>query len=163
MSRRKRKRQKPTEIKTQTSKDKYLESTVQVTEGSGRFNQKPPPFSFATAMSEYRSWPGAAINLNAKAVASAPIKLFARDAGPEKEYRWKTRRMDDRDADTAYLHGELDHKPSKSVIRAAKSYREGFVEVDESDGRRLGIMQLLHDANRYFNGFDLMQLLTIHL
>jgi len=163
MSRRKRKRQKPTEIKTQTSKDKYLESTVQVTEGSGRFNQKPPPFSFATAMSEYRSWPGAAINLNAKAVASAPIKLFARDAGPEKEYRWKTRRMDDRDADTAYLYGELDHKPSKAVIRAAKSYREGFVEVQESDGRRLGIMQLLHDANRYFNGFDLMQLLTIHL
>ena len=67
-------------LKTQTSPERYYDSSIRVMEGIGMSGAKPRPFSYEYAVKEYRSWIYAAINLNATAIASTDLRLFVRNA-----------------------------------------------------------------------------------
>lgn len=141
--------------KAQTSPDKWIESSVRVVDGAGYLGGQQKPFDADAAVSAYSSWSYAATMLNANAVASQPLRLYIRNRGGRK--LWATREVSHRRRD--YLMGEAKNAPSRGVCQKLIEFGPDFEEVTESHP----VLELLHTANPYWNGFDLMQLITIYL
>jgi len=147
--------------KAQTTPDKWLDSTVHLMPGAGVLGSREHPFRYDRAIDLYNSWVYAAINLNATAIASLPLKLFAKRRSTTKlcETRAASRRT------LAYLNGDQQHsaigaiRPHRDTMRKISDLGGDFVEVIGSHP----LMSVLHDANYWYNGFDLMQLLVIYL
>lgn len=139
--------------KRQTSPDKYLQSSVNVVSG-GQAGAMRQPFSNQRGIQAFHSWVYAASTINANAVASLPLRLYAKkDATPLPTRSLSRRRK-------AYLYGDLpgDARPSVGVMRKAAAYGD---EMEEVVGDH-PILDLLSTSNPYLNGFDLTVLRVLY-
>ena len=152
-------------LKTQTSPERYYDSSIRVMEGIGMSGAKPRPFSYEYAVKEYRSWIYAAINLNATAIASTDLRLFVRNAPNGLRRAFRSRPCKHGDPGIyRYLTGGIEShsgtiKPAPSTRRKIISFGDDFEEVTDSHP----ILDLIRMVNPWHNGFDLLQLLTIYI
>jgi HK97 family phage portal protein len=130
--------------KTATSNAAYMAASSKIVMGD---EGKRQPFSYASAVRSYSSWVYAAANLNAVAVASQPLRLYVRSRDGKKKL-WKTRSVSARVK--AFHAGDLDHLPSRHVIRKAAEYGDNYEVVTENHP----VLDLLEKVNPYQNGFD---------
>jgi len=139
--------------KRQTTPDKFLASSVNVVAG-GREGAMRAPFSPTRGIQSYRSWVYAAATINANAVASLPLRLYAKKDATLLPTRAISRHR------KAYMYGDLpgDARPSHSVMRKAVAYGDDFEEVTGSHP----ITDLLAKANPFLNGFDLAVLRILY-
>ena len=137
--------------KRQTTPDKYLASSVNVVSG-GQHGAARAPFNQHQGIRAYRSWVYAAATINANAVASLPLRLYAKSG----ETPFRTRSVPK--ARRKYLSGDDSLHPSTSVMRKAVMFGEEFEEVTEAHP----ITDLLATANPYLNGFDLSVLRILY-
>ena len=138
--------------KRQTSPEKYLATSVNVV-GTGQHGALRQPFSNQRGISAFHSWVYAAATINANAVASMPIRLYAKsDESRERTRSLSTKRL-------KYLRGDMDRdvRPSLGVLRKAANYGDQMEEVVEHP-----ILDLLATANPYLNGFDLTVLRILY-
>jgi hypothetical protein len=101
--------------KAQRSEGKYLQTSIAVLEGSGRFREKQQPFSYASAIKQFHSWCYSAASMNANAVASTPLRLYVR-ARSTGQKLYPTRKMSR--TRKAFMCGDLVHRPGHSVLKA---------------------------------------------
>ena len=145
--------------KAQTDSEKFLRSTIQPFDT--RESGKAPSFNYDRAIDQYRSWIYAAINLNATAVASLPLRLYVRRRPDRTNTGYGTARVPVRRR--KYLLGDNGHFPQRGphrdTIRKLGSFGDDFEEVTESHP----VLDLIQKVNPWFNGFDLMQLLVIYI
>jgi HK97 family phage portal protein len=137
-------------IKRMTSRE-YAQTTVGVLSDK----PTPPPFSAAGGLAAYGSWVAAAASLNANAVASTPIRLYARERKGAKAL-WPVRpvsRLRKR-----YLHGDLERRPHRCVTTKAAAFGDDFVEVIDHP-----ILQLFYKVNPWMCGFEFLSLMGLHL
>ena len=148
--------------KAKTDRFAWTESSVRVMEGTGYQGRKDRTFNYDEAINEYKSWIYAAINLNATALAALPLRLFVRNASRTECSLWRTRKINR--PRMKWLQGEAsgpfgNARPSQYVVRKAMQMGYHFEEVTEDHP----VLDLLTTVNPYFNGFDLIQLLTIYI
>jgi len=139
--------------KRQTTPDKYLGSSVNIVSG-GQHGAQRAPFSQVAGIRSFRSWVYAAASINANAVASLPLRLYAKkDATPVGTRAIPRHRK-------AYLMGDArgEQRPAASVMRKAVAYGDDFEEVTGSHP----ITDLLARANPFLNGFDLSVLRVLY-
>jgi len=139
--------------KRQTTPDKYLGSSVNIVSG-GQHGAQRAPFSQVAGIRSFRSWVYAAAQINANAVASLPLRLYAKkDATPVGTRAIPRHRK-------AYLMGDArgEQRPAASVMRKAVAYGDDFEEVTGSHP----ITDLLARANPFLNGFDLSVLRVLY-
>ena len=139
--------------KRQTTPDKYLGSSVNIVSG-GQHGAQRAPFSQVAGIRSFRSWVYAAAQINANAVASLPLRLYAKkDATPVGTRAIPRHRK-------AYLMGDArgEQRPAASVMRKAVAYGDDFEEVTGSHP----ITDLLARANPFLNGFDLSVLRILY-
>ena len=88
-------------IGPQHDRSKWLGSSVREVEGAGRFGAKRRPVNQASMVNRFGSWVYACAMLNARAIASVPLRLYAqkpRGARPMRltrgvsHARWRTLR-----------------------------------------------------------------------
>lgn len=137
---------------------RYLQSSIRILEGSGRFGAKRPDFNIDYAVNkEFGSWVYAATMLNANAVSSTPLRLYQRK--PEGSERSVFRSRAVPSTRKRYLMGDGLHKPYRDTCRKIIEFGDDFEEVTDQHP----ILDLLRKVNPWYNGFDIMQLLTIYL
>jgi len=142
------------------SREAYLQSSVRIMDIAGRQGAKPPPFDSRQAIEQFQSWCYIAAMINARQLESVPLRLFVRSKpkmGPGR-LAWQTRKLDRRSK--AYLAGDLDHRPSKSVTRKILEFGlDDFEEVTD----RHPITDLLRMVNPWANGFETGLLKWVYL
>jgi HK97 family phage portal protein len=137
--------------KRQTSPDKYLASSVNVV-ATGQHGAARQPFSQQRGISAFRSWIYAAASINANAVASTPLRLYAyKDAEGNRTRSLSRHRK-------SYLYGDSTVHPSTTVMRKAAQYGDDLEEVVGSHP----LTDLLASANPFLNGFDLTVLRVLY-
>ncbi len=139
--------------KQQTTPDKYLASSVNVV-ATGQHGAARAPFSQDRGIRAFRSWVYAASTINANAVASLPLRLYAKKDETSSRTRSIPRHR------KAYLLGDQtnDVRPSSTVIRKAVNYGNEMEEVVGSHP----VTDLLSTANPFLNGFDLTVLRILY-
>ena len=139
--------------KRQTSPDKYLESSVNVL-SAGMFGAARPPFNQTRGVQAFRSWVYAAATINANAVASLPLRLYAKSSETPAVTRTLSRGR------KAYLLGDApgNARPSTTVLRKASYLGDDLEEVVGSHP----VLDLLAQANPFLNGFDLAVLRVLY-
>lgn len=138
--------------KRQTDKDKFLFSSVNVLQGRGQAGAVRQTFNQHIGINSFRSWVYAAATINAQAVASIPIRLYAKKNETEYATRSLTRKR------IRYLNGDAGVTPSKGVIGKAAYMGEDMEEV--VGGHPL--LDLLQFSNPYINGFDFTSLRVLY-
>lgn len=147
--------------KAQTSPEKYFDASVRVVDTTGAMGRKSRPFSTENAVDEFRSWVYAAASLNAGAVASLPIRLYVRKRRGLKSL-WPTRAVPN--ARKGYLLGDRSGPlgrvtPHRETMRKIMDLGDGFEEVTGPHGA----LEVLRDVDPWFNGFDILELMTLYL
>ncbi len=142
-------------LKAQFTRARYLTSSVRLLPGYGTLQTQAQPFRYDSAVSQFQGWVYAAAQLNAKAAAAVPLKLYVRGKPARKLYRTRpvTRKA------RAYLDGRLRDKPAPCVLRKAADLGTDFVEVTEQHP----VLDLLSAVNPWMNGFDLTVLRFLYL
>lgn len=133
--------------KKQTSPEKWLDSSVRIVTAGQQGAQKPP-FSHERAVNLFRSWIYAAATINANAVASTPIRLYAKKGAGRKLFR--TRSVSKVRKSYMLGDGPGDQRPSMSVLRKVADFGDDYEEVTEMHP----IIELLSSCNPFLNGFD---------
>ena len=155
MSRTKRRR------KAQRSPDKYLASSIRIID-AGLMGRRPQPFRTETAVDQFRSWVYAAVTLNSNAVAATPLRMFVRKRIANRLKLWNTRVVP-RNRKRYLLDGSSSVLgpvcPHRETTRKLLELGDDFEEMSGSHP----VLRLLRDVNPWYNGFDLLQLLTIYL
>ncbi len=121
---------------------------------SMRSQQTGPSFSPERALKGSNPWALAAATLNAQAVASVPLRLYA---SPKANRLWEAKKVSK--ATTARLRGDTPNAPSPAVLRKAAEIGGDFVEITESHP----LLKLLSDANPTQGGYELAYLRTLWL
>ena len=122
----------------------YMKATVPSWEiaGSGTHRSR----SFTALMNRFDGWVYGASMINARGVASQPIKLYSRVPEGGSKSITSTRKIGNQKS--AYLKGKLDSKPSAFVQR--KAYSGEVVEVIEHP-----IIDLLENPSPEMDGYTL--------
>lgn len=133
--------------KKQTTPEKWLDSSVRIVTAGQQGAQKPP-FSHERAVNLFRSWIYAAASINANAVASTPLRLYAKKGAGKKLFR--TRGVSRVRKSYMLGDGHGDQRPSLSVLRKVADFGDELEEVTEMHP----IIELLSTCNPFLNGFD---------
>ena len=141
--------------KTQSTPEKWLESSVRVVT-AGQHGAQKPSFNHQRAVDSCRSWAYAAATINAQAVASVPIRLYARPGKGKKLY--KTRQVPRHQKQYLLGDGHGDARPSSGVLRKVADFGDDMEEVTESHP----IIELLSSTNPFLNGFDMTVLRILY-
>ena len=141
--------------KKQSTPEKWLESSVRVVT-AGQHGAQKPSFNHQRAVDACRSWVFAAANINAQAVASVPIRLYAKKGNGRKLY--KTRSVPRHQKQYLLGDGHGDARPSNGVLRKIADFGEDMEEVTESHP----IIELLSSTNPFLNGFDMTVLRILY-
>lgn len=141
--------------KKQSTPEKWLESSVRVVT-AGQHGAQKPSFNHQRAVDSCRSWVFAAANINAQAVASVPIRLYAKKGNGRKLY--KTRSVPRHQKQYLLGDGHGDARPSNGVLRKIADFGEDMEEVTESHP----IIELLSSTNPFLNGFDMTVLRILY-
>jgi len=139
----------------------YFGASIALTESRGVHGQKTQPFSYQLAVDQFYSWVFIAANLNAKAVAAVPLRLFIRRR-PGRTKLWESTSRISR-SHLRYLRGESGESgvyPSEIVRQ--KIIEFGAEEIEEVTERH-PIMELLRTVNPHHNGFDSTWLRMLYL
>ncbi len=138
-------------IKSQFSRERFLQSSVRVNELTGPHRAKSQPYSYEAAVRLFRSWVYAAAKLNAQAAASATLRLYVRKkrvaplwntrAVPRARKRW------------------IIERASPTVRRKVVEFNDDFEEVTEEHP----VLRLLRTSNPWMNGYDLAELRFLYL
>lgn len=131
----------------------YLGSTVRMSDDLQR--GKPREFNPFVAVSNFSSLVYAATEMNANAVASVPLRLYARKR-PGLKANFKTRAVGARCK--AYLSGRMAQKPSHGVLKKTMQYGDDFEEVLDHPA-----IDVLRGVNTWYNGFDMTKLRMYYL
>lgn len=156
-----------TMVKSTTSPAGYFGASMRV-ESFGHLGAKPRPFSLEAAVRHFYGWAYAATMINANAVASVPLRLYAFKRPGYKsshEFATKAEWKDQRDRGAKvlavetrplpknrrkYLLGQdKANSPAAVVVRKAAEFGG---EVEEVTGRH-AIMSVLREVNRFQNGY----------
>ena len=141
--------------KRQDSDAEYLGASVRVIEGSGSKGEKQRPFNYDAACREFTGWVYAGIMLNAKAVASTPLRLYSRKPKRGTKRLFPTRAVSPRRK--GYLIGQSQQQPSPLVSRKAAEFGDDFEEVLDHP-----ILTLLRTVNPWLNGYSFSLLRMIY-
>lgn len=115
--------------KAQTTPEKFLSSTVRMYEAQNRYG-KERPFNYSMAVQQLRGWIYAAVWMNARAIATTPLRLYVRKRGGNKYFR--SRALNHRDGRRkSFILGSLKQKPSEYVRNKVAEWGEEFEEVTE--------------------------------
>ena len=136
-------------FKRLTDTDKFNEASIQLVEGSGALGEKRPPFDQRLAVNSFHSWVHAAASINAFACAATPLRLYVRSKGGTKLYDTKKVPLHRKQ----YMLGDGPGMaaPSSRTIRKLMEMGDDFEEVTDPHP----IIDLLHNVNPFYNGFDL--------
>jgi HK97 family phage portal protein len=114
------------------------------------------PFSRQAAVKAYSSWVYAAAMINANAIASVPLRLYAKkDAGRKAWSWWHGKPVPPRRK--RYIRGDADRQPHATVRKAANQ-SEDFVEIVDHPA-----IELLRTVNPWTAGFDHLRLTALYL
>lgn len=106
-----------------------------------------PPGDQAAMVAKFNSWMYAAVNLNASAAASVPLRLYVRKASPESR-TVQTRAVPRHRKD--YLLGYGKHAPSINTLQKMAAIGNDFEEVTTPHP----ILSLMRDFNPWMDGFN---------
>ncbi len=132
--------------KAQTTPDQYLEASVRPFEIANR-KGIDRPFNYQTAVQQYRGWFYAAVWMNAKAVATTPLRLYVRK-GPGEKLVNSRGIAKCRPRQRKFMLGALRHKASDYVSRKSAEWGGEFEEVVDMHP----ITRLLAKPNPYMLG-----------
>lgn len=136
-----------------TDSEQVISTTVGIIPGG---QPVAPPFSQSGAVRAYSSWIYAATVINANAVASIPLRLYAKaDAGRKKFGWWKGRKVPPKRK--RYLLGDARTQPHPTVRKSAMESSD-FVELADHPA-----LALLSQVNPWTAGFDHLRLTAIYL
>ncbi len=114
--------------KAQTSPDEYLKSSMKVMDTANK-QGKDRPFNYNTAVANYRGWIYAAIWMNAKAVATTPLRLYARKGKGESLAKTSPIPIHRK----RFMMGKSKRQPSASVLHKAVEWGGEFEEVTDKN------------------------------
>lgn len=146
---------------------RYSSASIRILEGAGPRGEKMHLWNYRAAVRAYQTWVYAAATINAKAVASIPLRLYIRKRQANAlrsagyllgEPVVRTRRVDSRRR-KSYLFGDQRNVPSAFVMRKLAEFGDDFEEVTDSHA----ILELLRQVNPYWNGFDFTEYRMLHL
>lgn len=140
--------------KAQRDSRRYLDSAVSVVRAAPGTEPEPRPFSPQVAMAFWNSWVYAASMINAKAVASLPMRLYVREGSAPL---WRTRGLPRARKD--YLLGNHVAQPSRSVRQKAAEWGDEWEEIAEAHP----VLDLLSRGTPNDVGVNLMTLIGIYL
>ncbi len=132
--------------KAQTTPDEYLSASVRPWDIANK-RGIDRPFNYATAVAQYRGWFYAAIWMNAKAVATTPMRLYVRKGTGEKLVQSRSINTI-RPRQKRFMMGQLRHQPSAGVMRKAVEWGGEFEEVVDPHP----VTKLLARPNPYMLG-----------
>ncbi len=135
-------------VKAQDTPEKFIGSAVNVFDASNRHG-KVPPFNYKTAIEQYRGWFYAATWMNAKAVATTPLRLYVRKAGATEKRLFKARlvkRFNPRQF--RHMTGRGKRLPSDYVMRKTMEWGDEFEEVSDKHP----LTELLTHPNPFMAG-----------
>lgn len=136
----------PVRKKTQKDTAEVQSASMMLLEGSGERGAKPRPFSHEAAVRRFQGWIYSAASINARAVASVPLRLYVKKRAGQK-CLWQTRKASR--ARMAYLKGDAKQTPDSTVYTKAQSMGD-MEEVVESHP----LIELLNSFNPWLNSFD---------
>jgi len=132
-----------------TSLGPWSHGSMRLVEGSGPHKTKYPPFNHEAAVRQFSSWVYAAAKLNAHAVSSTRLRLYAPRRGPVgSRHLWATRSVS-RDRKT-YLLGDGKYSPADTTMQKIMEMGTDFVEIVGPHP----VLALLRTFNPFMNGFD---------
>ncbi len=140
-------------IKEQTTRQRYLESSMRFMEGSGTLGSARPSFNHQSAVKEFNGWVFAAVSLNASAAASVPIRLYVRRTSSNRRRLFASRAV------SARTREYIATKSSGLARQKAAEWRDDYEEVTSIHP----VMQLLEAANPYQDGYSLSMLKWTYL
>lgn len=162
---------KVTRIKTkrQTTPEKIIDASRNLY-NFGLHGTEIPPFDLTSIWDKYHSWAFRASNLNARAVASTPLRMYMRnpkkiEARIGKKLDWKPNTERVPDYRKAYLRGESQSllgdtlTPSPWVQRKVSNWGADFLEITDNHP----ILTLLDNVNPLLDGYDFVLNLMTHL
>ena len=141
--------------KAQTSSELWSDASIRIIDmqrssGGGT----PTTFDYRKAVNQFKSWIYAAVNLNATAVASIPLRLYTRKLTSPL---FRTRPVPPHRK--RYLTGRTEHGPHRDTQSKIVEFGDDFEEVTD----RHPVLDLIRTVNPWYNGFDLLQLLVTYL
>lgn len=132
--------------------ERYQSTTVGTLSGQ----PAPRPYVTSAGLNAFSSWIAAAADMNAKAIASNPIRLYVREPSGAAKAMWPTRSV--RKSRAAFVRGDARRAPSRSVVRKAASWGDDFVEVTDHP-----VLDLLHKVNPFACGFETLHTTALHM
>ena len=142
---RKRKDEKESATKA-TDRQAYLSGSIPAWEKVGAGIQRSRGYS--TLMSRFKGWVYAAAMINARGVASKPIKLYSTQPRNGMKSIVNTKKISSHKA--SYLRGEMENKPSIFVQRKMMKGQD-VVEVHEHP-----VLELLDNPSPEMDGYTLV-------
>ncbi len=132
--------------KAQTTPDQFLSASTRLVDINNK-NGKERPFNYANAVAMYRGWMYAAVWMNAKAIATTPLKMYVRK-GPGEKLVNNAKKVSPKQK--RYLTGAFKRSPSTYAVRKAVEWGGEFEEVTELHP----ILALLQNPNPWMSGFE---------
>jgi len=154
-AKRKATRRRAVRTKKQTTSEKIRSSAGVIRGGRERLQQ---PYSYDEATRHYASWVYKALNINAKARASQPLRLYVRKTSPVagRSLMWDTRPLAKRAK--RWLRGDALAQPSLYVMRKGIEFADDYEEVTEEHP----ILDTLARPNPAMTGTMLAEMQHLH-
>lgn len=141
--------------KKATTPEKINRANLQLSTGNLK-----PLFDPRLALNEFHSWMYAAARKNAEARAAVPLRMYVKNTAGAKSLILKGNDIKRVSRSThAYLAGDRQHRPCKSVCTKAAQFRNDYVEVTYEHP----VLKTLCDVNPYSNGYDFAFLRHLYL
>ena len=132
--------------------NRYLRASLGIISGGSGIDHRPV-YTATAAVRKYRSWVYAAAQINAFGVSAVPLRLYVKGGTGRKLYRTAKPAKGRK----AYLLGDSERTPSRSVLAKMHDFGADFEEVTEAHP----VLDLLRKVNPAMNGFDLAATRTL--
>jgi HK97 family phage portal protein len=132
--------------------NRYLRASLGIISGGSGIDHRPV-YTATAAVRKYRSWVYAAAQINAFGVSAVPLRLYVKGGTGRKLYRTAKPARGRK----AYLLGDAERTPSRSVLAKMHDFGADFEEVTEAHP----VLDLLRKVNPAMNGFDLAATRTL--
>jgi len=132
--------------------NRYLRASLGIISGGSGIDHRPV-YTATAAVRKYRSWVYAAAQINAFGVSAVPLRLYVKGGTGRKLYRTAKPAKGRK----AYLLGDAERTPSRSVLAKMHDFGADFEEVTEAHP----VLDLLRKVNPAMNGFDLAATRTL--
>lgn len=144
--------------KTVDSREPIVGASIRILEGSGSRGSKLRQFNEEVAVRKFESWLYVACMINAKSVASTPLRLYSRKSNVRRK-AFNSNKV--RARQKRYMLGDRGTaRPSRYVCNKVAEWGDDSFEVVND---KHPILDLLSSVNPWMNGFEMTVLRFVYL